>query len=85
MIRVCHENTSNLAHVRKCECKRLAKVNVDHDHDHDFDDNDDHYDNYDDDDHDYQGRLVDCRGKFSHFHLCWFCRFWHSWHARPGN
>ena len=28
MIRVCHENTSNLAHVRKCECKRLAKVNM---------------------------------------------------------
>ena len=28
MIRVCHENTSNLADVRKCECKRLAKVNM---------------------------------------------------------
>ena len=26
MIRVCHENTKNLADVRKCECKRLAKV-----------------------------------------------------------
>ena len=25
--RVCHENTSNLSDVRKCECKRLAKVN----------------------------------------------------------
>ena len=26
-LRVCHENTSNLSDVRKCECKRLAKVN----------------------------------------------------------
>ena len=62
MIRVCHENTSNLAHVRKCECKRLAKVNVDHDHDHDFDDNDDHYDNFDDDDHGNRNSVVEGMG-----------------------